>query len=316
VKGTSLVALFVSASAMAAAPAFAQAQDQVPAQTQTQAAPATPAPAVSPSLEMRRQDVKTMEVVLTRAVRAGAEELGQRMHILDPTSIVVTGTARARGIALDGYGVFFDVDVPMMRQSVVWTEAQLQQQQLRANIAAVDRLIERSRDPQELQRLQIQKSMLTASLQGMTPLPIASDAPTSLARATDGATATPVANGLTANAGAPPPGAVSAATTDASPAVTSINPLGSINPNEAYTDAVKRALIDAMLNYSVALQLGDNEWLTVAARDASTGASYTGTVGETAAAIVIRVKGSDLTAFHQNRLSREEVLKKVEIREF
>jgi hypothetical protein len=304
---------------MAAAPAFAQVPAQPPTQTQTTSA-ASPS-AASPSLEMRRQDVKTMEVVLTRAVRAGAEELGQRMHISDPSSIFVTGTARARGIALDGYGVFFDVDVPMMRQSVVWTQSQMIQQGLRENIATVDHLIERSRDPQELQRLQIQKNGLSALLQSMSPLPVASDAPTSIARSSESTAATPVANGFAANAAAvPPPGTVSAATTDASPAATRVSPLGSIDPsevyNEAYTDAVKRALIDAMLNYSVALQLGDNEWLTVAARDASTSTTYAGTVGETAAAIVIRIKGSDLTAFHQNRLSRDEVLKKVEIREF
>ena len=37
--------------------------------------------------------------------------------------------------------------------------------------------------------------------------------------------------------------------------------------NELYTEAVKTSLIDAMLNYSRALYLGEDEWLTVAARD-------------------------------------------------
>jgi len=271
--------------------------------------------------------VKMMETVLTRAVRAGAEDLAQRMHLVDQSSIVVTGMARARGIALDGYGVFFDVDVPMMRQALVWTQSQMIQQDLRENIAAVNRAIAVARDPQDVQRLQIQRNMLTVQLQSMMPLPLSPNAPTALSRPADAAGATPVANGLAAaapaaspvSAPAVPPGTVTAATIpgDASSAVSPLPALAA-DPtdayNEAYTESVKHSLIDAMLNYSVALQLGDNEWLTVAARDA-TGPAYAGAVSDTVT-IVIRIKGADLTAFHQNRLSRDEVLKKVEIREF
>ena len=93
-----------------------------------------------------------------------------------------------------------------------------------------------------------------------------------------------------------------------------VSPVGALDPNELYTDAVKRSLIDAMLNYSVALKLGDDEWLTVAARDAE-GPLTAGAIDE-AVTIMIRVKGSDLSAFHLNKLSREEVLKRVDVREF
>src|SRR4051794_24615304 len=66
----------------------------------------------------RRNDLRMMEVILTNAVKLGADTLGRQMQSSDPGSLVVTGTARARGFVLDGYGVFFDVDVPMMKQSV------------------------------------------------------------------------------------------------------------------------------------------------------------------------------------------------------
>ena len=40
------------------------------------------------------------------------------------------------------------------------------------------------------------------------------------------------------------------------------------DPGAAYTDAVRDALLDAMLSYSQQLAIGAEEWLTVAARDA------------------------------------------------
>ncbi len=38
------------------------------------------------------------------------------------------------------------------------------------------------------------------------------------------------------------------------------------DPDRQYTDAVKSALIDAMLDHSLSMDLGPDEWLTVAAR--------------------------------------------------
>src|SRR5689334_14958534 len=79
----------------------------------------------------RRDDLKIIEGVLTNAVRNGADNLGRQMQISEPGSLIVTGTARARGFILDGYGAFFIVDVPMMKQSVVWSTQMLLQQQRR-----------------------------------------------------------------------------------------------------------------------------------------------------------------------------------------
>ena len=39
------------------------------------------------------------------------------------------------------------------------------------------------------------------------------------------------------------------------------------DPNRAYTEAVQRALIDAMIDYSAPMAIGPDQWLTVAARD-------------------------------------------------
>ena len=39
---------------------------------------------------------------------------------------VLHGAPRARGFVLDGYGVFFDVEIPDMNQSVVWSMMSVQ----------------------------------------------------------------------------------------------------------------------------------------------------------------------------------------------
>jgi negative regulator of sigma E activity len=118
VKGIVLVVFTLAG----AAPAFAQppapAAPQQPAPAVEQ--PASPAlaepgkPTAPPRNEARQQQVRMMEGVIVAAVRNGAEGLAHQLQVAEPGSLIVTGTARARGFALDGYGVFFDVDVPQM----------------------------------------------------------------------------------------------------------------------------------------------------------------------------------------------------------
>ena len=85
----------------------------------------------------QRNQIRMMENVLTGAVRQGAESLARTMQVKEPGSLIVTGTARARGIVLEGYGVFFDVDVPMMKQSVVWSMQTLERERQRAALRQV-----------------------------------------------------------------------------------------------------------------------------------------------------------------------------------
>ena len=87
------------------------------------------------------------------------------------------------------------------------------------------------------------------------------------------------------------------------------------DPNEAYTQEVRAAVIDAMIENSAQLGLGDNEWLTVAARDnAPTGPFMSG--DPNAVTLVLRVKGADLSEFRAGRLTLEQVRSRVEVNEF
>jgi hypothetical protein len=301
------------AAAIAAGSTAAFAQDPPPAaQPATQSAPASaaaPAPArPAPASQERLREVKFLEDVLASAVRAGANDLADRIRQADPNSLVQVSTPHARGIALDGYGVLFDVDVPLMNLSIVTTLHESLANDLRGQITDVRQYLARSTNPDEQARLQFQLKMLNAELQAMSPTPdqrMLSDT-TLDARMANGL-ASPVAS-------QPAPGAISAANTaDPVPALPPSR-IETRDTNELYSDAVKRALIDAMLNHSAALHLADDEWLTVAARDNS-GPSLPGAL-DGKSGVILRLKGSDLTAYLRNQLTREEVMKRLEIREW
>jgi hypothetical protein len=205
-----------------------------------------------------------------------------------------------------------------MKQSVVWSATMVQLAQDRA--AAIQAANEMRADdplrPLAFRRVrQIEQLMTQAQAGGVLVQPPApalpANAPTQLER--DRVQAATVPGTM----------AESVAVTSASPAVqTSSNLVAAIqqpmpqirDPNELYTEAVKNALIDAMLRYSQFLKVGDDEWLTVAAGDGD-GPQSPGQLDETTR-ILISVRGSDLSAFQSNKLTRDEVLKKVQVKEF
>jgi hypothetical protein len=304
--GGTLHAQVPTAPPIAAEPQVPEAQPQAPRPA------AAPAPNQAP--DSRRDDIRTMETVLTNALQKGAQDLARQLRVNQPNSAFVTGTGRARGFVLDGYGMFFDVDVPGMRQSVVWSAQMVQLMQERER-AMQDLARLRPDDPlrkvAELQYRQIER-LLDAARNGSVLVPTAPNptAPAQMAPGTVTAQSltTNVAVGdsvVTAAAPAPPPGAPMTALPASAEAR---------DPNELYTESVKNALIEAMLKYSAFLKLGDTEWLTVAASD-SEGPQIPGQIDDTSR-IVIRIKGVDLSAFQAGKLTRDEVLKKVEVREY
>lgn len=308
-KGTA----FVAAACLAAC-AGTRVHAQIPSVTQAspevvrQGAPVGPPPRVAPEAQpagIDQRDVRMMEIVLTNAVRTGAQNLSAQMQAREPGSLFVVDTARARGFVLEGYGVFFAVDVPMMRQAAVWSARQLQQQDMRNQIDRLNAIAADSRaDLETRKQAAFQARMLGIQLQG-TQGGTTVSIPTLAASG-----ATPVADSTT-----PPPGGVRAATVDEKVAPPPPAPVAALSdPNDLYTEAVKTALIDAMLKHSFSLHLGDNEYLTVAASDGE-GPTVPGQIYD-ASTIVIRIKGSDLSAFVTQKITREEVYKRVQIKEF
>jgi hypothetical protein len=265
------------------------------------------APKPDPQVAARYQ-LAIMEDVLERAVQRGARMMGQQFQGGMPQMLLLGGNARARGFRLDGYGVFFDVDVPAMRQSVVWSWRTLDLDNKGA-IAAIEALkthlttvadpAQRRELDQAIRQLELQVAPFSSAAESGRPAETGRRDP----RSTVVTLPTPTP-GAPAPAGGPPV-----------VAGTSLAFETRDDPNGAYTSAVRDALIDAMLGYSQALSIGPDEWLTVAARDrGESGMSADDPFDVTT--IQLRIKGADLLALHAGRLTPDDARKRVEVREY
>lgn len=86
------------------------------------------------------------------------------------------------------------------------------------------------------------------------------------------------------------------------------------DPVQKYRAAVRRCLIDSMLDNSKSMNLAPGEWLTIAARGSEAGL-IPGEIYQLTT-MVVRVKGSDLADFLAGRITREEARQRVEVRQF
>lgn len=267
--------------------------------------------------------IYVMEGALARAVQFGAMQVNREMRSFSPELFSLAGEAQARGVYLEDYGVFFYVGVPILRQSMVWSFKQLFEQDarnMRDTINVLKRMVGNARDVAERRTLENTIASLEASL-----------APES---ARPGGTLTQ--QGLGAPVSQPGSG-VSAAMVPPDPPATGVTPVPPPaaappsaevsrgvadravlkDPNRAYTEAVQRALIDAMIDYAAVMQLGPNEWLTVAARDNEPRDTFAPQDPyEEVVTILLRIKGEDLAAYRSGTIDREEAKKRVQLREF
>jgi hypothetical protein len=229
--------------------------------------------------QRRRNQIRLMEGVLVQAVRLGAEEVSTVMERFEPAGVtVLSGVPRARGFVLDGFGVFFDVEIPDMNQSVIWSMMNVQRDRQVGN--ALDSLraaLETMPDGPNRQQAQVALQQVTKTVGPAMP-----------PRGPQGQPAP-----------APVPGQVSAATATMP------------DPNVLYSEAVKGALVEAMLDYSLQMNLGPEEWLTVAAR-ASEGPMPPAGLSDLIT-IVLRVKGSDLSVYHADPTKRDEIRQRVKV---
>jgi hypothetical protein len=279
---------------------------------QPTATPAVAVPAAGP--ESRKDEVRAMEVFLLQALQKGAQVLAQQLKMSDPTSSFTTGQGRARGFVLEGYGIFFDVDVPLMKQSVIWSAQMLQLEADRQNMV---RFLANAPpdDPRrkiaemnlrQIERLMAQQQGGTILLTNPTPAPTMNTEMVAPPGVVTGTTVT-VAEGA-----APPPSTASMSRALAPQQIQPVQPPK--DPDQLYTESVKNALIETMLRYNAFLKIGDDERLTVAASD-SEGPQTPGQVADLAI-IIISIRGADLAAYRAGKLTREEIWKKVEVREF
>lgn len=293
-----------------AAPSVAQ---DAPAQDQQIQAPAAVAPAAPPvppkpaNLGDMRHHIYVMEGALARAVDYGAKQLNREILAVMPGVFMLEGEARARGVHLDGYGVFFDVRVPMMRQSMVWSMRLMMDQDDAATQAAVNDLrkyMQGITDPST--RASLERAV--RQLERQTALALPRGNPPVSPGVVVSSERMPAVGAATATGMSPAPSA---------PVRAAVDNAWVQDPNRAYTAAVTRALVDAMIDYSTPMAIAADQWLTVAARDDEGRDSLAPPDPlEEVVTMIYRIKGSDLQLYRAGKIDRDEVRKRVQLSQF
>jgi hypothetical protein len=229
-----------------------------------------------------RLQIAAMEGLLANAV---AEIHNRALEAIMPSGMgmfTFEGGSRARGFRLDGYGVFFDVDLPPLPRSMFWSVRMLDMPvQLDDEIAALRRAASGVSDPAVRRQIEQTIQRIQGKVEPMT------------------VNARPDGTGVVmAQRQNRPPAGVATQAED---------------PFQNYVADLGNHLTDMLVDYGGTIDLGSDDWLTIAARETQPRLLPGGPL-ETA--VTLRIKGADLAALKAGRLSREEARKKVEIKEF
>ena len=244
----------------------------------------------TPQQRDQRYQITTMERVLEGAVEHGAKVTRDRMQSVVPAEMLLSDNARVRGYRLEGYGLFFDVAVPMLEGSLTWSFRTLDQTNLGLESAlnALRSLVEKSGDTnfeQALKRIELQ----------VAPVSLNAPAPAAL----------PDARTLTGSAATVAPVAPPAAPAD---------PILD-DPVEAFRAEIRDALMNAMLDHGAALRLAPTDQFTIAARGSDDRTVF-GPLSDDAQTIMITVSGADLTSYLSGQIGRDEARQRMTVRVF
>ncbi|MEE8130293.1 MAG: hypothetical protein V3T48_08405 [Vicinamibacterales bacterium] len=243
--------------------------------------PSTGSPDADDAIVAER--VELMEQALEQAVSRGIRIVERQLPALAPGLVFFVGPIQARGFVLDGYGVFFDVEYPVVRRSILWSMGMLRQ----FDVTMSDTLEGLRRRMQGMQEGPARAAFgqalreIEAAVGPTAPVaPVALGGPRTSTDRRDVETA-------------PPSGAVS------------------IDPQELYLSALTGSLTDALLAYGEAMPVDGDAWLTVAARDGR--GSYGRGRAPARRTLRLRIRGRDLAAIRNGELSPEEARARVEI---
>jgi len=252
-----------------------------------------------------RQKISMMESVFESAVANGADSLMRAVRtVMPPDALMLTGAPSARGFRLEGYGVFFDVEVPTFRPTMAWTLRQMVDDNGLGAAAALNQLkayIQTVQDPR--QRVNLDRALRRLELQVGPVGPIGPAGPVGPVQQ-DASARTVGASTVTSAAAIAPP------------AAPQVDPAVFTDPNGAYTREVSAAIIDAMIENSGPLPVAENEWLTVAARDNLRPNRLVPGDISNISSIVFRIKGADLAAYRAGRMTLEDARAHVEVKQF
>ena len=230
------------------------------------------------SLE-RELRIQRMEQLLEAAVSQGVRVVEQQLPTVAPQLLFFAGPVQARGFVIDGYGMFFDVEYPVVRRSLLWSMSALEG--MDGGMSAV------------LRDLRSRMSLLEGP--GQAALQVIAEMEAQL----QGARLSPAA---ASRPGVRPASDADAPSRERRPVV---------DPREIYVSALIGELTSAMVTFGSSLDVAGDEWLAVSARDGR------GRVDPRLAGLRqtlrLRISGRDLDALRQGRLSAEELRQRVQI---
>jgi hypothetical protein len=247
-------------------------------------------PPVRTQADQLRYPIATMERVLENAVEHGASVWRDRLQAIFPVQTLLLDNARVRGYRLEEYGMFFDIDVPSLEMTMFSAFRMLDQNGL--GLQSALNQLRTYVQSQAAGDANLQQALKRIELQFVPTVPIG-----------------PVGDVPGARNAA---GSASVAA-DQAPTVAPSDPILD-NPEEVYRAEVMQAVVDALLDYSAPLGLTADEWLTVAVRRNEVRPRIA--LESNAQTVVARVRGRDLSAFRAGQLTRDEAIKRVELRVF
>jgi len=224
-----------------------------------------------------RLQIAAMEGVLSNAVTQ--LHIGALESVM-PGVFSFEGGSRARGFKLEGYGFFFDVDLPPLPRTVAWSVQMLGAPvELEAEIAQLQRQVAAVNDA----RLRQQFEQTIRNIQGKVT-------PANVSTGPDGRVVMAQRQGRQAGM------------------ETKIE-----DPFKSYVGNLSNSLAEVLVTYGGTIELAPDDWLTVAAREMQPRLMPGGPVEM---AVTLRIKGADLAALKAGRITHDEARKRVEIKEF
>jgi len=268
----------------------------VPAAAQTSAA----ARAAADQQRQSRYQISQMERMLEGAVEHGLTVVREKLQAAMRAQTFIPENpenAHVRGFRLEGYGVFFDIEVPPLQGSLIWSLKTLDQNELglQSALKTIKEHIAAAGDTnleQALKRIELQVGpvAVTPNVVALPPIPNA-------ARNVTGA-----------------PAIVSEKMEVAAPTPDPPDPILN-DPEEGYRTEVKNQVMDAMLEYSGSMGFRTDDWLAVGLRRHDDRPLIAPADSE-ARTVVIRIRAADLAAFRGNQLTKPEALKKMIVQMF
>lgn len=254
----------------------------------TPAVAQTPAVARGPQADQMRVQIAVMERLLERAVNEGIVATRARVPEIASVPFMIVGNDRVRGFRIDGYGVFFDVEIPEPPPSMTWSIrviARNNDAAIQKELADLKLLVARA-ITSEKDRADVQARIVRLQ-QRVTGVPPGMQT----THQEEGSRVVRTATG--ADLVQAPPAAETR------------------EPSEIYMSEVRNALINAILGQGTAIPLAGAETLTVAAR--GTGAL----LGEPdVATMYLTIKAQDLNAFRAGQITRDEAIKRIKENHF